>query len=99
MHLAVDGTLGGLLAVSVLVMEMLAEGSLRNAKQDCASSWRLSMTSCAIHSPWQAGQSVAHSTGNMDTVAQLLGQASIDCSQCYVDVDQSVLFEMFADAV
>lgn len=36
---------------------------------------------------------------NMDTVAVLLGHSSIDCSQRYVDVDVSVLQEMFEGAV
>jgi integrase/recombinase XerC len=38
-------------------------------------------------------------TGDMETVAQLLGHTSIDCSQRYVDVNQGVLQAMFADAV
>ncbi len=42
---------------------------------------------------------VLATTGDMETVAQLLGHASIDCSQRYVDVDQGVLQAMFADAV
>lgn len=45
-----------------------------------------------------AGKVLA-STGDMDTVAVLLGHSSIDCSQRYVDVDVSVLQEMFEDAV
>jgi len=42
---------------------------------------------------------VLATTGDMETVAQLLGRTSIDCSQRYVDVDQGVLQAMFADAV
>lgn len=45
-----------------------------------------------------AGKVLA-STGDMDTVAVLLVHSSIDCSQRYVDVDVSVLQEMFEDAV
>ena len=45
-----------------------------------------------------AGKVLA-STGSMDTVAQLLGHSSTECSQRYVDVDQDVLSSMFADAV
>ena len=42
---------------------------------------------------------VLATTGDMETVAQLLGHASIDCSQRYVDVDQATLEAMFADAL
>ena len=45
-----------------------------------------------------AGKVLA-STGDMETVAQLLGHSSIDCSQRYVDVDQAVLKCMFMDAL
>ena len=38
-------------------------------------------------------------TGDMETVAQLLGHTSIDCSQRYVDVDQATLKAMFAEAL
>ena len=38
-------------------------------------------------------------TGDMETVAQLLGHTSIDCSQRYVDVDQTTLKAMFAEAL
>lgn len=38
-------------------------------------------------------------TGDMETVAQLLGHASIDCSQRYVDVDLATLEAMFAEAL
>jgi len=38
-------------------------------------------------------------TGDMDTVAQLLGHTSIDCSQRYVDVCRATLQAMFADAI
>jgi site-specific recombinase XerD len=38
-------------------------------------------------------------TGDMDTVVQLLGHASIDCSQRYVDVNQDVLHALYADVV
>ncbi len=38
-------------------------------------------------------------TGDMETVAQLLGHASIDCSQRYVDVDLATLEDMFANAL
>lgn len=39
------------------------------------------------------------STGDMEAVAQLLGHASIDCSQRYVDIDKDVLREMFETAL
>ncbi len=42
---------------------------------------------------------VLATTGDMDTVAQLLGHSSIDCSQRYVDLDYAVLKAMFADAL
>ena len=42
---------------------------------------------------------VLATTGDMDTVAQLLGHTSIDCSQRYVDLDQAVLKAMFMDAL
>lgn len=45
-----------------------------------------------------AGKVLA-ATGDMDTVAVLLGHSSIDCSQRYVDVDLLVLCAMFADSV
>lgn len=45
-----------------------------------------------------AGKVLA-TTGDMDTVAQLLGHTSIDCSQRYVDLDQAVLKAMFMDAL
>lgn len=45
-----------------------------------------------------AGKVLA-TTGDMETVAQLLGHTSIDCSQRYVDVDQNTLQAMFAEAV
>jgi site-specific recombinase XerC len=45
-----------------------------------------------------AGKVLA-ATGNMDTVAILLGHSSIDCSQRYVDVNHDTLCEMFADAI
>ncbi len=45
-----------------------------------------------------AGKVLA-STGDMETVAQLLGHAGIDCSQRYVDIDQEVLREMFSAAM
>ena len=45
-----------------------------------------------------AGRVLA-TTGDMDTVAQLLGHTSIDCSQRYVDLDQAVLKAMFMDAL
>ena len=45
-----------------------------------------------------AGKVLA-TTGNMETVAQLLGHTSIDCSQRYVDLDQTVLKSMFMDAL
>ena len=38
-------------------------------------------------------------TGDMDTVALLLGHASIDCTQRYIDVREDMLRAMFADAV
>ena len=45
-----------------------------------------------------AGKVLA-STGDMDTVAILLGHSSIDCSQRYVDVDPATLEDMFANAL
>ena len=42
---------------------------------------------------------VLATTGDMETVAQLLGHTSIDCSQRYVDVDQATLEAMFAEAL
>lgn len=42
---------------------------------------------------------VLATTGDMETVAQLLGHSSIDCSQRYVDVNKETLSAMFADAV
>lgn len=42
---------------------------------------------------------VLATTGDMETVAHLLGHSSIDCSQRYVDVDQGTLRAMFAEAV
>ena len=42
---------------------------------------------------------VLATTGDMETVAQLLGHTSIDCSQRYVDVDQATLKAMFAEAL
>lgn len=41
---------------------------------------------------------VLATTGDMETVAQLLGHTSIDCSQRYVDVNKETLSAMFADA-
>ena len=38
-------------------------------------------------------------TGDMDTVAILLGHSSIDCSQRYVDVDPATLKVVFASAL
>ncbi len=46
-----------------------------------------------------AGKMLATTTGDMETVAQLLGHTSIDCSQRYVDVDQATLKAMFAEAL
>lgn len=45
-----------------------------------------------------AGKVLA-ATGDMGTVAVLLGHSSIDCSQRYVDVDPATLQAMFADAI
>ena len=42
---------------------------------------------------------VLSTTGDMETVAQLLGHTSIDCSQRYVDVDLATLEDMFANAL
>ena len=42
---------------------------------------------------------VLAATGDMDTVAVLLGHSSIHCSQRYVDVDHGTLQAMFADAI
>lgn len=44
-----------------------------------------------------AGKILA-ATSDMDTVAQLLGHSSIDCSHRYVDINQAVLCEMFENA-
>ncbi|WP_010459633.1 tyrosine-type recombinase/integrase [Acidovorax radicis] len=38
-------------------------------------------------------------TGDMETVAQLLGHTDIDCSQRYVDFDEGTLCDMFASAL
>ena len=38
-------------------------------------------------------------TGDMDTVAILLGHSSIACSQRYVDMDPATLKDMFAIAL
>lgn len=48
---------------------------------------------------WALDLKVLAATGDMETVAQLLGYTSIDCSQRYVDVDQNTLQAMFAGAV
>ena len=45
-----------------------------------------------------AGKVLA-TTGDMETVAQLLGHTSIDCSHRYVDVAKATLQAMFADAI
>lgn len=42
---------------------------------------------------------VLATTGDMETLALLLGHTSIDCSQRYVDVNKHTLCAMFADAV
>lgn len=42
---------------------------------------------------------VLSTTGDMDTVAQLLGHSSIDCSQRYVDADPVTLEDLFANAL
>lgn len=42
---------------------------------------------------------VLATTGDMETVAQLLGHSSIDCSQRYVDLDHPVLKAMFMDTL
>lgn len=42
---------------------------------------------------------VLATTGDMETVAHLLGHTSIDCSQRYVDVCRATLQAMFADAI
>lgn len=42
---------------------------------------------------------VLANTGDMETVAHLLGHTSIDCSQRYIDLNNDTLREMFADAV
>ena len=42
---------------------------------------------------------VLATTGDMETVAHLLGHTSIDCSQRYVDVCSAKLQAMFADAI
>ena len=55
---------------------------------------------CSSHSGRRgfAGKVLAL-TGDMDTVAILLGHSSIDCSQRYVDVDPTTLKNMFANAL
>lgn len=45
-----------------------------------------------------AGKVLA-STGDMETVRVLLGHASMDCTQRYVDVDPAILSEMFSNAL
>ena len=45
-----------------------------------------------------AGKVLA-STGDMETVAILLGHSSISCSQRYVDLNAATLQKMFADAI
>jgi len=45
-----------------------------------------------------AGKVLA-ATGDMETLTQLLSHTSIDCTQRYVDVDQAVLQDMFANAI
>jgi len=42
---------------------------------------------------------VLANTGDMETVAHLLGHTSIDCSQRYIDLNNDTLREMFADAL
>ena len=42
---------------------------------------------------------VLATTGDMETLAQLLGHTSIDCSQRYVDVSKETLCAIFADAI
>lgn len=42
---------------------------------------------------------VLEKTSDMDTVAQLLGNDSIDCTQRYLDVKPEILRDMFAIAV
>lgn len=42
---------------------------------------------------------ILDSTGDMDTVAALLGHSSISCSARYVDVNQVILCEMFSNAI
>ncbi len=42
---------------------------------------------------------VLGATGEIKTVADLLGHGSIDCSQRYVDIDKRRLAEMFANAI
>jgi len=51
------------------------------------------------HSGRRTAGKVLAATGDMETLAQLLGHTSIDCSQRYVDVDASTLEAMFADAL
>lgn len=42
---------------------------------------------------------VLANTGDMETVAHLLGHTSIDCSQRYIDLNNDTLREMFADVL
>ena len=55
---------------------------------------------CSSHSGRRgvAGKLLA-STGDMDSVAILLGHSSIDCSQRYLDMDPATLKDMFANAL
>jgi integrase/recombinase XerC len=61
---------------------------------------RAGLRECSSHSGRRtfAGKVLAIS-GDIDTVAQLLGHSSIDCSQRYVDIDSATLNAMFADAL
>lgn len=42
---------------------------------------------------------VLEKTGDMETLAHLLGHESIDCTQRYVDVNSGTLNDMFANAI
>ncbi len=61
---------------------------------------RAGIKGCSSHSGRRTFASkVLATTGDMGTVAQLLGHSSIDCSQRYVDLNNETLRAMFADAV
>lgn len=60
---------------------------------------RAGITGGSSHSGRRSFAGKVLSTGDMETVAQLLGHTSIDCSQRYVDLDQDQLCMMFSEAL